>query len=356
MDELYRCVTRIRNFDVLARANGSKEKNLSLGPTDRAEYQHPAHRIKGFCPALIDDPGNYIPHFTEIHRLREETGATRITSRLVAKTELADPSHPLGLESLFFKQEAVIPLGGDWKGYSFVMLGQNEPERQIRQEVHSEIAGLARRAMTAGAEHVVKPVQELKDGYRLEALGDNISDQDAVGLAEIYREAFEYYLTDDYEQSMHNPAYIKKWAAQESVAPVIIRSPSGQIITVAAADFGMMNFQGKPFRYMELGDSATRKEATEHGFNRILKKQLILAGVAVGADLIYTEPRATFDRVNYTNALCGLTWNGILPQNSYIRSPYNTIHEGGKYQTMNVWSIVPDSPAWSYYDGVLMGK
>lgn len=323
--------------------------NPNIGALGTAEYQDINHRVKGFCPTIIWDPDIYAGHLAEVVLpLANSSGASRIIDRaIVAKgLDFSPQAARLGVNV-----EAIVPLGGDWENFTWAMVGGNKDGRILSSETSAAIRELAHDAAQLGYEKA-KP---LPQGFTLESIrGVSLSGKDLDRLVEIFSAAFSDYITP-----MTDPDYLSQWTLDESVMPFIIRNEEGLIVAISNADLAQIQLRnvGRPFRFMEIGDSATHPDFRGAGLNRIIKTEIIRAGKRLGFDSIHTETRACWGAPNYGNSKNGMTYCGTLWNNCVIRGPEDIPESrdprlsdwAKKFGTLNVWAMTPANPHWKNF-------
>jgi hypothetical protein len=328
------------------------ERNPNIGALGRAEYQPGNKRVKGFSPFVACSADQYIAYLrSNVMPVAEASagdGASRVIDRTVAKNGVFEIGGNLGDTGL--KVEALVPLGGRWEGHSWVMSGVNYPGRILSETTMQEILNLARDASNVPYEEATLR----HEGFTIDIVRQNggFSQTDLMTLADIFRASFTHYISD-----LSTPKKVNEWAQQESTYPIVVRNPEGKIVVVTNGDCAEINLSGKPFKFLEIGDSASDPAYRSMGLNRYLKALLIREGKNMGFDSIHAETRAAWGSPNFGNAKNGMSYCGTLPLNCVIggiedvqetKDPQiSDTHR--RFGSLNVWAITPSNPNWTNY-------
>lgn len=318
----------------------------------KPEYQRTSRRVKGFCPDIVYSPCDYFDYlYTEILPLASKTDASRIIDRAVVSNDCEDFSRELAQNRLSI--EAAVPLGGCWDGYSWTMIGRNDPGRILSDQTKEQIKQLALEAQR----QTYEPVKPLPADYSLDCIkGTVTTEQDIQRLVELFGVAFK-----DYVSPLTDPKYVLSWINDVSTMPFVIRDEHGLIVAVANADLAEMSFingSTQPFKYVEIGDSATDPKVQKLGLNRIIKAKIISTFQGLGYDSIHTETRASWAAPNFANVKNGMNYFGTLWSNCQITSQFETIPEtkdpqldesARKFGSLNVWAMTQANPHWPKY-------
>lgn len=329
----------------------SLEDNPNIGALGRSEYQEANKRVKGFSSKIMNSVEEYESYLAEkmLPVLKEEipNGATRVIERTIAKTgvfNVGDNLSKVGLQI-----EAAVTLGGRWEGHSWVMAGVNFPGRKLSENTHNDLIQLARKASAIGYE----PVKPLPAGFSLEIVKPNkLSSNDHIALAKIFQSSFK-----DYISNLTTPENVKAWEEDTSTFPLVARNAEGEIVVVTNGDLGVTTIEGREFKFLEIGDSASNPEYRNFGLNRNLKALLISEGKRLGFDSIHAETRAAYGSPNFGNAKNGMQYFGTLPMNcviSGIQDVPETLDPSlndfyRKFGSLNVWAMTPANPHWFNY-------
>lgn len=323
------------------------ENNPNIGALGRADYQEANRRVKGFCPTIITSLGEYISHLESkvLPVVESHPETSRVIDRAIMKKGLVEVGQ--NLDSLTV--EAVVRLGGDWDGFSWIMSGTNFQGRILSQETIQKIKDLARNASLFAYE----PTRNLPQDFSIVVVKENhLSTQDFETLAAIFRASFSDYISD-----LFSAENVKNWTEDPSTYPVVVRNPDGNIVAVTNGDLGEFTLQEKTFKFLEIGDSASNPDYRNMGLNRLLKSFLIREGKKLGFNSIHAETRACWSAPNFANAKNGMVYCGTLLSNCKIRGPED-IPESSDPQladwarffgSLNVWAVTPAYTAWSQY-------
>jgi hypothetical protein len=99
-------------------------------------------------------------------------------------------------------------------------------------------------------------------------------------------------------------------AKGEDMYPVAVRNEDGKIVVVASGDIARMKFDGREFRFFEIGDSAAHPDYRSQGINRHIKHFLLSEAVKMHFDSIHTETRSAWKAPNFANSKNGMTTAG----------------------------------------------
>lgn len=328
--------------------NPTTSENPNIGALGSASFQELSLRIKGFCGDVVESAENYIRHFEEnvMPEMRIHPEASRIIDRAVVRNDVSIPLNELPIP---LTVEAVVPLGDEWEGHSWIMMGTNMPGRVLSYATMSQILDLA---AEAAQQKYVEP-SNLPDGFYLESLKDvSVTGADLEDLSQIFKDSFSNYISD-----LFHPEQVANWLDDPSVYPIVVRNKFDRIISVSSGDLGEIELAGKKFRFMEIGDSASSLENRGNGLNRIIKHSLIAFGVSRGFHSIHAETRSAWGPPNYGNARNGMGYCGTLPMNCRITGeetiPETSDSEIGEENrvmgSLNVWAMTPLNPNWEKY-------
>lgn len=323
--------------------------NPNIGVLGSAEFQALNGRVKGFCPVVVGHPNDYLTYLhSKVLPLAESSRASRIIDRAVMVNGI-DISSNLIQRGLSI--EAAVPLGGRWKDHIWIMVGGNKPGRILSERTTNAIKKLTQRAQ----KFQYKPVKSLPQNHVLECIKDkDLGEKDLKSLIEIFSSAFSAYLTPN-----TNPDFLVKWVKDKSTMPFVIRNEQGLIVAVANADLAEMHFYNceQPFRFVEIGDSATHPALRGGGLNRMIKANIISEMKKLGYDSVHTETRASWGAPNYGNAKNGMLYYGTLPNNCVIRGPEDIAESrdpqlaswARNFGSLNVWAMTPVNKHWNKF-------
>lgn len=326
------------------------EQNPNIGALGTAKYQEANRRVKGFSPLVVGSVDQYVDyiHTIVLPVFNNSSGATRIIDRAV----VANPVLSLGqeLDDTGLTVEALVELGGRWEGYSWAMLGRNFEGRILSDETLVGMDNLVQEALAVPYE----PPRPLPEGFSIDILKENdgVSEADLEKLATIFRASF-----NDYISNLFTPGDVREWLEDSSTYPFVVRGPGGEIAVVTNGDMADYSFDGKPFRFLEIGDSASDPSYRHMGLNRALKAALITKAKQLGFDSIHAETRAAWGAPNFGNAKNGMTYCGTLPMNCVITGPEDIPEtqdpqldeDHRRFGSLNVWTMTPANPNWGRY-------
>lgn len=323
-------------------------ENPNIGALGSAGYQADNLRIKGFCGELVEDPDTYLHHLTQnvLPLTWRHPEATRVIDRAIIRADVRVPTEEL---SLPLRPEVVVPLGGRWQGYNWVMTGTHLPGRVLSHPTRTALVDLAEQA----ARHQYESPKALPPGYTMERLiPGQVSAADCQRLAEIFSQAFKTYISP-----LSTAAEVATWVNSDGIFPVVVRNEEGQIMAVANGDMGEITVGGQPFRFLEIGDSAADPSVHRLGLNRHIKHYIIQEAIRMGFDSIHTETRAAWGSPNFGNAKNGMWYRGTLFLNCKISGAEDVretadpeIDEASRVMgSLNVWSMTPANLNWARY-------
>lgn len=322
-------------------------ENPNIGKLGDAKFQPDSLRVKGFCGEIVDDPETYLRYLTSkvLPAFYDNPSATRIIDRAVVRHELELPVEELAVP---LHVEACIPLGGEWEGYDWVMIGAHLPGRQLSESTKNALVDLAEKAANFGYE-APKP---LPLGYRLEQIDASISGFDLQTMADIFNAAFT-----DYISSLGTAEEVLAWLSGSDLLPVVVRNAEGKIVAIANGDMAEIDLNGKKFKFLEIGDSAADPAYRSMGLNRLIKHYIISRAAKLGFNSVHTETRAAWGSPNFGNAKNGMEYRGTLFLNCKITGEEDVpetadpdiSEESRRMGSLNVWSITEKSPLWQQY-------
>ena len=213
--------------------NKSLETNPNIGALGKASYQENNRRVKGFCPIIVEGIGQYIDYVNEhvLPVVRDNPETSRIIDRALVRNSQVEIGQKLDGTELTV--EAVVPLGGQWDGVSWVMAGTNFPGRIHSFETMSEIHLLTNKAAAIS----YQSPKSLPEGYKIESVKESgLSDSDLLKLSEIFKASYTAYLSD-----LFVPKKVKEWAEDASTNHVIARNQKGVIVEVTNGDLGSID-------------------------------------------------------------------------------------------------------------------
>lgn len=325
-------------------------ENQNIGALGTAKYQEANRRVKGFSPLVVGSVDQYVDyiHTIVLPVFNNSSGATRIIDRAV----VANPVLSLGqeLDGTGLTVEALVALGGRWEGYSWAMVGRNFEGRILSDKTLARMGNLVREVSVLPYELP----RSLPEGFSMDILKehDGASEADLEKLAAIFRASFNYYITD-----LFTPEDVKKWIDDPTTYPFVIRNPGGDIVVVTNADMAEYSFDGRQFKFLEIGDSASDPVYRHMGLNRALKAALITKAKQLGFDSIHAETRAAWGAPNFGNAKNGMAYCGTLPMNCVITGPEDVPEtqdsrldeDHRRFGSLNVWAMTPANPNWGRY-------
>jgi hypothetical protein len=323
-------------------------ENPNIGALGTASYQEANLRIKGFCGEVIESEDQYLQYYTEkvLTALNDNPETSRIIDRAIVNNNVNIQTKELPVP---LSIEAVVPLGGDWEGYSWVMMGTNMPGRILSDKTMNELVRLAQHANEQNYENP----RALPSGYKIEVLKETgYSNADLYDLAQIFKDSFTTYISD-----LFSPKKVDEWLKDPSVYPIIIRNNNNQIVAVSSGDLGEIDLNGKLFKFMEIGDSAGNPKYRGMGLNRNIKHALIEFGVKNGFHSIHAETRSAWAAPNYGNAKNGMIYYGTLPLNCKI-SGEETVAETADPNiydhlrimgSLNIWAMTEKNKNWEKF-------
>lgn len=322
--------------------------NPNIGALGSAAYQEDNLRVKGFCGELVDDPDTYMHylHTKVLPVLADNPQATRVIDRAIVRRGLVIPTQELAVP---LHQEVVVPLGGEWEGYDWVMTGTHMPGRILSESTQHGLRTAAEEAdaMPYEAPHPLPP------GYTMEKLsGRDVMIDDLESLAAIFRAAFKTYISP-----LSTAEDVRQWVTSENILPVVVRNEEGAIVAVANGDMGEISIAGQPFKFLEIGDSAANPNYHKMGLNRNIKHHIIGEAIDLGFHSIHTETRAAMKSPNYGNAKNGMRYRGTLYLNCKISghedvpetSDPDISAESRVMGSLNVWSMTQANPNWGRF-------
>lgn len=341
--------TKTEAGDSAASLPPTVSENPNLGALGgRAGYQEKNRRVKGFTGKVIETESDYIAHLERdvLPVVQENPGTSRVIDRLIVRSGLTLPmvDAPIQLDT-----EAIVPLGDEWKGYNWVMAGTNFEGRQISDTTRQALIKLAH---TAAHEHY-EPPRQLPAGFSIEMVkGQTLPAQDLEDLVAIFAASFKTYISD-----LSTPQLIHEWMSDATAFPVVARNAEGRIVVVANGDLGEISVEGKPFRFLEIGDSAANPEYRGLGINRTIKHFIISQAVSMGYHSVHTETRAAWGSPNFGNAKNGMLYRGTLFSNCVITgeedvpesSDPNLADWAREYGSLNIWAVTPADLIWQQY-------
>ncbi|MBW7955419.1 hypothetical protein H3C66_01680 [Patescibacteria group bacterium] len=330
------------------RSTEIQPENPNIGALGSAGYQQDSLRVKGFCAEIIHDADVYLHHLATrvLPVLTDNPTATRIIDRAIMKRGLTVPTEGL---SVPLQREVVVPLGGEWEGYDWVMTGAHMPGRRLSEGTKTALVDLANQA----AQLSYEAPKALPPGFSMERItAENVTLTDLETLAAIFGAAFKTYISP-----LSTPADVQAWVSSEGIFPVVVRNERGRIVAIANGDMGEIMISGKPFKFLEIGDSAADTQYQMLGLNRNIKHHIIGQAIGMGFHSVHTETRAAWGSPNFGNAKNGMDYRGTLFLNCMISGEEEVaetqdpeIDESSRVMgSLNVWAMTEANPHWKRY-------
>lgn len=309
----------------------NNEQKSSIGGIGRRPYYDRHNdRVKGFFDIVIRDgkEKEAYEYVGEARRLKEVSGATRITLRMIASKD------SIGMISQLMNTEALIPLNKEWKDYLILYLGENERERCTPPEVWKAedmlLQQLLQNTQRRGKDEIFQRIRG--NGYRIEILDKNISGREIREVFEIYREAFPRYT---FPLTREN---IRGLITSPQTLVAVARDFNDKIVSISVAEIASVETDLGELTISELSDEATLRAHRGRGLSQACILSLIDELYRMGIGVIYEEARATHIGVNKAAIRLGFNYGGRLMQHCVIGGD-KEVYSQGKFEDLNVFYL-----------------
>lgn len=312
----------------------NKEETLasSIGLIGKPYYDDWNNRVKGFCSTVIVREDREATEFIkESRELKSKFSATRITLRMIASK---------GLKMRGMQEEARIQLGGGWKGYEIIYLGENDPKRRSPSKVLISEDELLKRAICRGDSRRISDVFQRvgEKGYKV-SVESVRNPKDVVQIYNVYQEAFS--------ESQGTIRYTFK-LTEENVRGVlstattcVARDSEGRIVSVVLGEIAIISTNIGTLKLCEYSDEATLRDYRKCGLGQACLHVLVreLSEKTDDIILIYGEARAPHAGANVVPARVGFSYGGRLIQHCTIGGDKEIKEVTGPYEDLNVWYL-----------------
>ncbi len=319
--EHFRRFRRLINLDRFHNGNNHAEQRAS-DPSIRGlaelRYQPESLRLDTFCNRVIERPEEYFQYLTNyvLPFFRSYPDATRVVDRVIVRHGLEIPPDMLEHQPT---TEAVIPLGGRWEGYDWMINGLNLPNRQLPVTTKVDWISLAAEAKKF-LYQLPKPIEP---ELRLEQVGAVSGTPDTLSL--------------------------------------VVRNAEGAIVATIEGRGSMVQLDQGLFCTFRIGEPIISPSYQTNALYRYIKHALLSQAVKAGYDCITAEPRADQRLSNIDYAKNGMTHQGILWQHAttpdkmeHTQTADSEPSRGPSDRSMemisvHLWTLTPKSLLWDLY-------
>ena len=296
-----------------------------------------SNRVKGITPELLTRTTQLIDVLDNAHKLAQENGATRATTRVFLPSfSTLNKSHQGRALAAFLRAfgtdsegemvnrfEGVIPFSSNSQEFMAVYLGMNAPSRMSRKSIIDLETEEARRASN---NLEVRPMNSV---YSIRLA----TQKDVSQLVELYGSIFTSYLV---ELNSHNISEMVE------STPTLVSEYKDEVVAALAAEHASIEIEGiGTTQLIEISEAATNPA---HRGNRLYSHMIemflstLKRDIGSNASIVYAETRASHPAAARGAILAGGQVSGFLNKHCVINA-VRDVAETGKYENLNVISF-----------------
>lgn len=280
-------------------------------------YQPASLRLDTSCNQVIEQPEEYF-RYLSTHVFPAFSGyqdATRVVDRAIVRHGLEIPPDILEYQPI---TEAVVPLGGYWEGYDWMINGLNLPSRQLSLTTKVDLISAAAEAK----KYLYQLPKPIAPGLRLERVSAPHATNDTLSL--------------------------------------VVRNANRRIVATIEGVGRTLQLNQGLFRSFQMGEPTISARYQTTALYRYIKHALLAEAVKAGYDCITAETRADQRLSNIDHAKNGMTHHGILWQHMAVPSE-SGLTEAPDLEhsqlpdhptdmaSVHLWALTQQSLLWDLY-------